>query len=136
MRQCTHTILIAEDDPDDQELIAIAFSKADPSLKLYIVDDGQKVLDYLRHSEDNRLPCLILLDYNMPELNGAQVIEKIAGDERYHCIPKVILSTSGNPQYAKLSLEKGANAYHVKPDNFSALLDIAKEMAALCRNAA
>jgi len=136
MRRCTHTILIAEDDPDDQELIAIAFAKADPSLKLFIVDDGQKALEYLQHSEDNRLPCLILLDYNMPELNGAQVIQKIASDERYQCIPKVILSTSGNPLHAKDSFEKGASAYHVKPDNFGALLDIAKEMAALCHKAA
>lgn len=136
MQNCTHIILIVEDDPDDQELIAYAFSKADPSLKLCIVDDGQKAIEYLKQSPDKSLPCVILIDYNMPELNGAQVIQKIASDNRLKTIPKVILSTSSNPLFIKESIAKGADAYRVKPDNFSALVHIAKEMAELCYRAA
>ena len=136
MRDCTHVILVAEDDPDDQELIAIAFSKADPSIKLCIVNNGRAVLDYLQNATDTNLPCVILLDYNMPELNGAQVIQSISPDKRFAVIPKIILSTSDNPQYIEDALQKGANAYKIKPDNFQQLVSIAEEMAALCKQAA
>jgi CheY-like chemotaxis protein len=136
MHNCTHIILIAEDDPDDQELLAYAFTKVDPSLKLFFVNDGKEALDYLQHASDNGLPCVIVLDYNMPELNGAQVLQVIAPDKRFEKIPKVILSTSSNPVYIQDSLQKGADAYRIKPDGFEELLGIAKEMAALCYGAA
>lgn len=136
MYQCSHTILIAEDDPDDQELIAEAFAQVDPLLKLCLVNDGQEALNYLQEASDNSLPCVILLDYNMPELNGAQVIQRLSPDARFAAIPKVVLSTSGNPQYIRDCLQKGAHKYLVKPDDFAALLGIAREMADLCHRAA
>ena len=101
MKNCTHIILIAEDDPDDQELLAYAFSKVDPSLKLFIVNDGRQALDYLLTADENNLPCVILLDYNMPELNGGQVIQRLLPNEKFNRIPKVILSTSNNPIYVQ-----------------------------------
>lgn len=103
MQECTHLILIAEDDPDDQELIAIAFSRVAPSLKLQIVNDGKEALDYLCNAADTGLPCVIVLDYNMPELNGAQVIQLLSPDRRFAGIPKVILSTSDNPLFRLIS---------------------------------
>lgn len=133
---CKQVILIAEDDPDDQELITFAFSKADPSFQLYIVNDGRAALDYLNSVSDNKLPCLILLDYNMPELNGAQVVQHLLPHKRFEKIPKVILSTSGNPAYIADALKKGADAYRVKPDDFQQLIGIAREMVALCQGAA
>jgi CheY-like chemotaxis protein len=136
MKNCTHIILIAEDDPDDQELLAYAFSKVDPSLKLFIVNDGRQALDYLLTADENNLPCVILLDYNMPELNGGQVIQRLLPNEKFNRIPKVILSTSSNPIYVQYCMQNGADAYKVKPDDFSELLGIVKEMAALCRDAA
>lgn len=136
MYKCTRIILIAEDDPDDQELIALAFAEVDPTLKLRLVNDGKEALDYLQEAADSGLPCVILLDYNMPELNGAQVIQQLSPDQRFATIPKVILSTSGNPRYIEDCLQKGAHQYLVKPDDFSALLGIARQMADLCREAA
>src|SRR5688572_30584762 len=70
-------ILLAEDDEDDQELLKEAFSKADPSCKLHIEDNGRNALQYLEQLSDNALPRIIILDYNMPELNGGQVLEKL-----------------------------------------------------------
>jgi CheY-like chemotaxis protein len=93
-------------------------------------------LDYLQHTSEKGLPCVILLDYNMPELNGAQVIQQLAGDKRFESVPKVILSTSSNPLYINDCLQKRSPAYKVKPDGFDALLGIANEMAALCKEAA
>jgi CheY-like chemotaxis protein len=136
MHHCTHIILIAEDDPDDQELIAVAFSKVAPTLKLCIVNNGKEVLDYLGNVTDGNMPCVILLDYNMPELNGAQVIQRLLADQRFALIPKVILSTSDNPLFIQDALQKGADAYKVKPGDFQSLLGIVKEMAALCKSAA
>ncbi len=136
MHTCTNLILIAEDDPEDQELIAYAFFKADPSIEIHIVTNGIEVLNYLNILDSNKLPCVILLDYNMPELNGAQVIQHLSPDSRFKSIPKIILSTSDNPIFMQESFSNGANDYKVKPDNMSDLVIIAKELVILCKNAA
>jgi CheY-like chemotaxis protein len=129
-------ILVAEDDPDDREMLIHAFSKVDPSFELHVVNDGRQVIDYLKMTADSILPALIILDYNMPQLNGVQVVETLCTDKRYNGIPKVILSTSRNPAYISDCLQKGADAYRVKPDDFQALVSIAREMVALCNKAA
>ena len=130
------TILVAEDDRDDQELLKDAFERVDPSFSLHIVEDGNSVLEYLDNAADDRLPCLIILDYKMPELNGGQVLQKLLDKPRFRRIPKVILSTSGNTKYIQEAMDKGAHAYRVKPYDFSRLVAIAKEMLQLCQNAA
>lgn len=130
------TILLAEDDPDDQELIVHAFSEVSPSFNLHIVNDGIEVLNFLSTTSDNKLPCLIVLDYNMPQLNGAQVLQQLINDDRYKDIPKIILSTSANPKYVEDCLGKGANAYRIKPDSFTQLVILAKEMLDICGKAA
>ncbi len=130
------TILLAEDDPDDQELIKEAFSEADVSFVLQIVKDGKSAIKYLEATPDKKLPCLIVLDYNMPELNGAEVLQHLYDKPRYKNIPKVILSTSGNQYYVQEALKKGAYAYKIKPSNYTKLVEIAKEMIDLCNRAA
>ena len=130
------TILLADDDPDDQELIINAFSKVSKEHDLHIVNDGKEAIDFLSSSADTMLPCLIVLDYNMPQMNGSEVLQKLKNDSRYKNIPKVILSTSNNPKYIEDCLVKGANAYRVKPDSFNQLVSIAKEMMMLCTNSA
>jgi CheY-like chemotaxis protein len=132
----SYTILLADDDPDDQELIVHAFSEVSRTFNLHIVNDGKEVIDFLSTTSDSKLPCLIVLDYNMPELNGAQVLQKLTDNKRYENIPKIILSTSSNPKYIQDCLHKGANAYRVKPDNFTQLVVLAKEMLEFCGNAA
>lgn len=128
----SYTILLAEDDLDDQELILHAFGEVSPTFTLHIVNDGKEVIDFLATTCDNKLPCLIVLDYNMPQLNGAQVLQKLTTEERYKHIPKIVLSTSSNPKYIQDCLGKGANAYWVKPDSYSELVVLAKEMLHLC----
>lgn len=127
------TILLADDDPDDQELIIHAFSKISANYRLHIVNDGKEAVDFLFSSADSKLPCLIVLDYNMPQLNGPQVLQKLGNDKRYANIPKVILSTSNNPKYIEDCMVKGADAYKVKPDSFSQLVTLAEEMMSLCQ---
>ena len=130
------TILIAEDDLDDLELIRDAFSELDASFNLHTVQDGRGVLDYLETQPSHALPCLIVLDYNMPLVTGVEVLKTICHDPRYESIPKVILSTSSTPRNIDECLRNGAHAYRIKPSNFAALVDIAQEMLQLCRSAA
>lgn len=132
----SYTILLADDDPDDQELIVNAFTQISPSFTLHIVNDGKGVIEFLTAASDDKLPCLIVLDYNMPELNGAEVLQKLTSDKRYESIPKIILSTSSNPKYIQDCLHKGAYAYRIKPDNFNQLMLLAKEMLDFCGSAA
>jgi CheY-like chemotaxis protein len=129
-------ILLAEDDIDDREIIAYAFAQVEGSYQLHIVNNGREALQFLLTLSDHNLPCLIVLDYNMPELTGAQVVQQLSSDHRFSQIPKVILSTSDNPRYAQESIQKGADAYRVKPDSFDQLVCIAREMVGLCANAA
>ncbi|MGZ5248534.1 MAG: response regulator, partial [Flavitalea sp.] len=78
-------------------------------------------------------PCLIILDYNMPEMNGANVLEKICAQPRYDHIPKLVWSTSSNNAYIKECMEKGATSYFVKPASHRQLEEVAREMLAFCK---
>lgn len=128
-------ILLAEDDPDDQELIREAFRQVNTSFSLHVVENGNRVVEFLNKIDDGHLPSLIILDYNMPELNGAQVLQKLCESPRYNAIPKVILSTSNNIKYIEEAKEKGAHAYRIKPSNFTNLVAIVREMLELCKAA-
>jgi CheY-like chemotaxis protein len=129
-------ILLAEDDIDDREIIACAFAQVQGTYQLHMVNNGREALQFLLTLSDHSLPCLIILDYNMPELNGAQVVQQLSADHRFSQIPKVILSTADNPRYAVDSIQKGADAYRVKPDSFDEMVCIAREMVGLCTSEA
>jgi CheY-like chemotaxis protein len=126
----TKTILIGEDDLDDQEFLKEIFSSIDESFTYEFVFNGGKLLEYLENAE--HLPCLIVLDYNMPELNGAQILSKLKSNSRYDSIPKIIWSTSSSPTFKEKCLELGANDYVVKPSNVSELKNIARYMLSYC----
>lgn len=83
-------------------------------------------------TEDPQLPCLIVLDYNIPEINGAEILEKLQQYHRYATIPKVVWSTSDSHLYRQNSLACGARAYLVKPSSISGIAEIAKEMLRFC----
>ena len=127
------TILAADDDPEDLELIEDAILNEEPGAKLEKVTNGNEVIKYLNSRPDNDLPCLIILDYNMPELSGSQLLSMICKYPRYNGIPKVILSTSSAPFHINECMRNGATEYFVKPDNMKALYSIARKMLAFCR---
>src|SRR5688572_26558933 len=89
-------ILLGEDDIDDQEILEEIFSTVDTSLNLQFFNNGRKVISHLETADDN-LPCLIILDFNMPELNGAEILKILSKDHRLKEIPKIIWSTSDAP---------------------------------------
>lgn len=126
-------ILLGEDDIDDQEILEEIFAAIDADLHLLIISTGKKLLDHIEELEDEHLPCLIVLDYNMPELNGAEILKRLQEDARVSKVPKIIWSTSNAPAYRELCLQLGARDYLVKPSKISVMTDMVKHMLSFCK---
>ena len=125
-------ILLGEDDLDDQELLTEVFSTADESIRLLFVDSGKQVLSLLEKLGNEHLPCLIILDYNMPGLNGADILRELNSNDRYAHIPRIIWSTSGSETFKNKCLELGAVDYVIKPSNIKDLVETAQYMLSVC----
>jgi CheY-like chemotaxis protein len=125
-------IMFGEDDLDEEDFLKEIFSSLDNSFSLLFLNNGRKLIAALEQLPGNRLPCLIVLDYNMPELNGAEILKELKKNSRYDSIPKIIWSTSGSEIYRKLCLESGANDYLIKPSNIKGLEDIARRLLSFC----
>lgn len=125
-------ILIGEDDPDDKEFLKEIFSSIDNSLSFLFAANGSHVLNYLATCEDKDLPCLILLDYNMPELNGAEILKELKLNKRCDAIPRIIWSTSQSNTYKDLCMGLGADEYVVKPSSMNALIETCRHMLSFC----
>lgn len=125
-------ILCGEDDKDDEELLDEIFSGVDGTFSLFFVNNGRKLVSTLNQLPDDKLPCLLVLDYNMPELNGAEILKELKNTSRYDSIPKIIWSTSGAEMYKHLCLNLGAADYVIKPSNVSDLQQIVKYMISYC----
>jgi CheY-like chemotaxis protein len=124
-------ILIGEDDKDDEDLLKEIFNSVNDSFSIVFISNGQQVLTYLQNLREH-LPCLILLDYNMPVLNGADILEALKKDPRYNHVPKVIWSTSTSETFRKICLQAGANEYIIKPSNMTELTEMVRHMISFC----
>jgi len=125
-------ILLADDDPEDQELLEDIITRLEPSVDLRKVDSGKEAVDYLLSSDAADLPCLIILDYAMPVFNAAEVLDHISQELHLRSIPKVVWSSSKQPEHVKSCMDKGASSYFVKPNKMSELADIARKMLTYC----
>ena len=125
-------ILLGEDDADDQEMLKEVFTSIDISFVLFFVNNGKEVLSALEKLKDDQMPCLIVLDYNMPALNGADILRELGTNERYKNIPKVVWSTAESERFKKICLELGAADYVIKPNNVIGLEEVARYMLSLC----
>ena len=125
-------IFLAEDDIDDQELLAEAFSQLDHTISVKAVNNGKKAVAFLEQLSAENLPCLIILDYNLPELSGAEILERLNHSKQYEDVVKVVWSTSSSPVYEKICLDLGAKAYLVKPNDISGIQRLAQAMLQMC----
>jgi CheY-like chemotaxis protein len=125
-------IVIGEDDKDDQELLEDVFEAVDDSYRLIFVDNGKEMISLLKKLHEDQVPCLIVLDYNMPGLCGADILEEINALPAYHHIPKVVWSTSGSEKFKNKCLELGALDYVIKPSSFAALEDVVRYLMSIC----
>ena len=124
------TILICDDDEDDRALTRQALEDAHISNDLRFVEDGEQLLDYLyqrgEYSGETGAaprPGLILLDLNMPKMDGREALQHIKGDPKLVDIPIVILTTSGLDMDIIRSYQLGVNSFITKPVSFSGLVE-------------
>jgi len=118
-------ILIADDDPEDQEMMIDLLQERLPDAGIKTIPDGKEVMAWLSDCASNELPSLMLLDYKMPGMTGADVLRATERDPSYKLIPKVIWSTSSNPEFIGICKRHGAIQYFVKPNDLAGLGRIA-----------
>jgi two-component system, response regulator len=125
-------ILLVEDSKLDAELTLRALKNGALANKVLWVKDGQQALDYLfRQGEytgrSDTVPRLVLLDLKMPRVDGIEVLRAIRAEERTRRIPVVIMTSSQEEKDVAQSYELGVNSYVVKPVDFNAFADIARQ---------
>jgi two-component system, response regulator len=117
----SRTILLVEDNPDDEALTLRAFKKSNIRNEVVVMRDGAEALVYLFPGNGDAAPrpALILLDLNLPKVGGLELLRKMRADERTQPIPVVVLTSSRLDEDILDSYRNGANAYVRKPVRFS-----------------
>jgi CheY-like chemotaxis protein len=126
-------IAFADDDADDQDMLAKRFLKHHPGTPFRFFRDGQELIRFLDTCPDSDLPGLVLIDYKMPIQTGADVLRTLQADRRYNAVRKVVWSTSGNTQYVSECMQYGAEKYFAKPNNVQELDEIITQLSAIFR---
>jgi CheY-like chemotaxis protein len=126
------TIYLVDDDPDDQELLIYAFHQVTDNYHLKVVSSGRELIHQLSLLDDGELPCLIVLDYNMPGLTGKDILSYLHNSERYRKIPKIIYTTSDRFSDKTESLQIGAQDFITKSASIEGILNSAKKMLGFC----
>jgi CheY-like chemotaxis protein len=124
-------VLLVEDSPGDVRLTEEAFRHANSSLTLHVVRDGVEAMSFLRQEGDYDhapRPDLVLLDLNLPKMDGREVLAEIKVDEDLKTIPIVILTTSDAAEDVMKSYELQANCYLCKPVEFEAFERLVKSI--------
>ena len=122
-------ILLIEDNPMDEDLTRRAFARRKVINPIEVARDGEQALEYLdRWQAGNPLPVVILLDINLPKVNGLEILRQFKASSYAQKVPVIILTTSAEDQDIKIAYELGANSYIVKPVDFEKFLEVAAQI--------
>ena len=133
MKKRSYTILYVEDDHDDLLIISEAFEKYTDHLTVVHAPHGYEALQILKKMRlDNKLPCLIILDINMPVMDGKETLSEIRKNDDYQNIPIVIFSTSRHLPDKEFAQNLDA-AFISKPVQYSDMENLVKEFVQKCR---
>jgi two-component system response regulator len=127
-------ILLVEDNPDDVELTMHALHRNKLANSIHVVRDGAEALDFLfckgEYAGDgcSGTPRLVLLDLNLPKLNGLEVLKAIRSDARTKFIPVVVLTTSREERDMVESYRLGVNSYIIKPVDFEQFTEVVRQL--------
>lgn len=130
----TRIVLMADDDPDDRFMAERALMGTPLEGCLRFVEDGVELMDYLERCgrylrpEDSPVPALILLDLNMPKMDGREVLRTLKRHPRFRVIPVVVLTTSAADEDVVSSYDLGVNAFVTKPVTFTGLRAVLKKV--------
>ncbi|WP_121353648.1 response regulator [Flavisolibacter nicotianae] len=129
-------ILMVDDDEEDRLLLKDTFEELGYGDCVQYEENGERALAYLQQctKEGATLPCLMILDLNMPKLNGRQTLKLLKAEPSLQHIAVVIYSTSLNPVERDECLALGAHSYVVKPISYKESVDIANKFFALCKS--
>jgi CheY-like chemotaxis protein len=122
---------MAEDNPDDVLITRRAWKKGHIKNRLYIVNNGEEALEFLYKQGEYvnaPTPSLMLLDLNMPRVDGFEVLKVIKQDPRLKRIPVIVLTTSDREKDIQLAYDLGCNSYIVKPVNYDNFLKAVVEI--------
>jgi CheY-like chemotaxis protein len=128
------TILLADDDADDRMMAADALEESRLANDLKCVEDGEELMDYLRHrgkfagSNEAPRPGLILLDLNMPRKDGREALKEIKADPELRSIPVIVLTTSKAEEDIYRTYDLGVNSFITKPVNFESLVAVMRAL--------
>lgn len=124
-------ILMIEDNRGDVELTKIAFENVDIPCKIHVAHDGQEGVEYLRKEgefSNATTPDLILLDINMPRMNGKEVLQIVKNDLELMSIPIIMLTSSDAQSDISDAYQKHANSYIIKPFSIDKFIEVAKRI--------
>jgi len=130
----TQVILLVEDNPDDAVLAVRAFKKHDLVSDIVVVRDGVEALEYLhcegeyKERDCNEQPNIVILDLNLPRLNGLDVLKGIRRDKRTNLLPVIMLTSSVDDSDVLNCYGSGANSYIHKPLDFDKFSDISLQL--------
>ena len=128
------TIMLVEDNPNDEELTLRALRKANIANSVFVARDGQEAVDFLfgtgKHAgrEPSTMPAVVLLDLKLPKLDGIDVLHRIRADPRTKLIPVVVLTSSSEDEDMLRSYQFGANSYVRKPVEFGAFASAVSQL--------
>jgi CheY-like chemotaxis protein len=123
------TILCVDDDEDDIDLLSYAIKEINPTINIAVAKNGLEALDYLHSITD--LPCLIVLDLNMPYLDGKETFKRIKAHSPFQNIPIVIFTSSANPADKAMFNNLGID-FLTKPPSFSGISNFAEQIISRC----
>jgi len=126
-----YSVFIVDDDEDDRESIKDAFLANKHHYDYVFMKNGDQLLDHLIANPVPHQDSLILLDLNMPGINGRDILKEIKSTENLKPIPVIVLTTSSSEKDKIASYELGANCFVTKPDTYSDLVHIADSIAKL-----
>ncbi len=124
-------VLLVEDDPGDVLMTREAFEDNKVANRLAVVSDGVSAMEYLRKEgryADAPTPDLVLLDLNLPRMDGREVLQALKGDDELRRIPVVVLTTSEAEEDVLRSYALHANAYVTKPVDFDRFIEVVRQI--------
>ena len=122
------TILLVEDNADDEQLTLRALRQSDIPNMIRVARDGAEAIDFLFGKDALTLPDLVLLDLKLPKISGLEVLQKIRSEDRSRALPVVILTSSDEERDIVKSYDLGANSYIRKPVDFDEFIDAVRQL--------
>ena len=126
-------ILYVDDDEDDRVIMAASVERVNPNVEVVLAENGLEALEWLKSAQESasRLPCLIVLDLNMPFLDGRETFQRLREDTGLQKVPVIVFSSSENPgdkaQFTALGIE-----FLTKPSSIANMSEIVNHMISLC----